>query len=1098
MFVETRWGSVLPDWRDFVCSALDFWINAEGGPDRTGKPLRIGPAHGTSPGWYTVDLRGSRLGGIDQVESLRLAGPAGPESAPSYAVLEAVQDGETIRIRVPEFAELGEPQLWRAKQSTNHLLVKLREGIAELDDAGLAHELAAGRLVPAPSSTKHVSGFIAGQDAAYSACLERGVHLVWGPPGTGKTRVLTEAIDTLLRAGKRVLLVSSTNIAVDNALLGAIQSRRHRSGDLLRVGPPHHPEVLDHSEVCLPALVGERLEAIARARADVERQLAEMRADREELDHLEQALIDFDAPAYHQAQPLVAAAASIPGLAVRAAHAGDELRRLEAQLAATRTRYTAAEVAWQELEPARRAYQEIDRLRRKLAELRAAADELRAEEIRSRHKAGFIGSEVRELADGGWAQRIRNRGRLRTLTDELTHAETSADELRQRAQDAAQLVERQQQQTDRRCRELTGSVRVGLPELRQVETDLRAAERELARHTEAAAAARTTLQDAQRKLLDAEAAAPTEEQRTMIEDAERRGLPGLHAQTQLLRERIKASADERGRLERQYTKIHDQYIRLSRDAEGEIIRGARLVATTLARLRISKPLMDGPYDVVLVDEVGAAHLAEVLLAVSRATQAAVLFGDFMQLSAILDNKQVSETDRADVQQWLLPDVFAHCGIFSPSDAQRHAGCTVLAVQHRFGPEIMALANAIAYDGLLNHGDSIRPHAPNDPEIILLDVDKMGDIGRVRPDGRYKGWWPAGALLARVLADYHRARGENAGIVTPYGRQVDATLEALRDHEAHGSALAEVGTAHRFQGRQFPIVIFDTVEDEYGDRWMANANRTGDTFRRDGIRLFNVAVTRAQHRLYVIGSRKKIEAAKAGTPFGHLAAMIRQQRARVVRANRLVTPTSTPDDELARLAATFTGELAELLAEHVRVTDIHDERTFYEALDGHLTTAERSIWLWAPWTTTRVKQMAPLLRDAVDRGVWVTLFVRDPGDQGATKARTPTVSGRPAVGSAERCRGQRDASEDPGDRREDGRVGQSERAVAELDPRGDGDHARGPLRAEAPAARTRQGLLTAASMRRARAPQGRSSTPPERPMVLALLLGTMPAVVRKRT
>jgi hypothetical protein len=839
VFDETRWGSVLPDWREFVCNALDFWITAEGGPDRTGRPLPIGPAHATSPGWYTVDLRGSRFSGIDQVESLRMAGRAGPESAPSYAVLDAVQEGETLRIRVPEFAELEEPQLWRAKQSTHHLLVKLREGIAELSDAGLAHELAAGRLVPAPSTTKQVSGFVAAQDAAYSACLGRGVHVVWGPPGTGKTRVLTEAIGTLLRSGKRVLLVSSTNIAVDNALLGAIESRQHRPGDLLRVGPPHHPDVLDHPEVCLPALVGERLAAVARARADVERQLAKMRADREQLDGLEQALDDFDATAYQHARRLVTAAASIPSLAASAADASDKLRLMTAQFAATRTQHSAAELNWQELEPARRAYQEIERLQRKMAELRSATDELRAEEIRSRHRANLINSEVRELADGGWAQKLRNRGRLKTLTDELTRAETNAKDLRRRAQDAAQLVERQQQETDRRCRELMGSVSVGPSELQQAENGLRAAERQLARLTDVADVAETTLQEAQRKLLKAEAAAPTAAQRTLVEDVERRGLPGLHAQAQPLREHIKATADERGRLERQYTKIHDQYIRLSRDAEGEIIRGARLVATTLARLRISKPLMDGPYDVVLVDEVGAALLPEVLLAVSRATQAAVLFGDFMQLGAILDNKQVRESDRTDVQQWLIPDVFTHCGISSPSDAQRHPGCTVLTVQHRFGPEIMTLANAIAYDGLLTHGDSIRPHAEGDPEIIVIDVDRMGDIGRVRPDGRYKGWWPAGALLARVLADYHRARGENAGIVTPYGRQVDATLEALRDHETHGSVLAEVGTAHRFQGRQFPIVIFDTVEDEYGDRWMANANRTGDKFRRDGARLFTV-------------------------------------------------------------------------------------------------------------------------------------------------------------------------------------------------------------------------------------------------------------------
>ena len=42
--------------------------------------------------------------------------------------------------------------------------------------------------------------------------------LIQGPPGTGKTTVIAEAIAQLARRGKKVLLVSQANLAVDNAL----------------------------------------------------------------------------------------------------------------------------------------------------------------------------------------------------------------------------------------------------------------------------------------------------------------------------------------------------------------------------------------------------------------------------------------------------------------------------------------------------------------------------------------------------------------------------------------------------------------------------------------------------------------------------------------------------------------------------------------------------------------------------------------------------------------------------------------------------------------------------------------------------------------
>lgn len=58
-----------------------------------------------------------------------------------------------------------------------------------------------------------------GQQAAVKLILAAPqVALVQGPPGTGKTTVIGEAIYQLTRMGKRVLLASQANLAVDNAL----------------------------------------------------------------------------------------------------------------------------------------------------------------------------------------------------------------------------------------------------------------------------------------------------------------------------------------------------------------------------------------------------------------------------------------------------------------------------------------------------------------------------------------------------------------------------------------------------------------------------------------------------------------------------------------------------------------------------------------------------------------------------------------------------------------------------------------------------------------------------------------------------------------
>ena len=625
-----------------------------------------------------------------------MAGKEQPGSGAGYPVMEAVLDGSLLRVRVAEFVDLGEAFLWQHKQPATHLLVKLREGISGLADAGLAHDLAAGRLASAPRVVHPVAGFTPMQQEAYESCLGTGVRLVWGPPGTGKTRVLAAAIGALMAAGKRVLLVSATNIAVDNALLGVVGAR-HQAGDLLRVGPPHHPDVLKHPEVCLPHLVREQLVGVDRQRQVIEDQLLRMREAADELVRLEERVGDFDEQRYRHAKRLLAAEAEIPRLAEAVATAQVAAQGRRQDSVRLHDELTVADRRVQVLAVTRSVYVEIDRLQQELHHLTAATDDLNAQLLTARHAADQLNAELARLEGGGAFARMRDRLKIKQQRAALGAARQRAKELEPRAQEAKELLGRRRSAVRQRTEQLAATAVGSRADIQAHDAALVAARQAHAQAETLARQAEEQVTHAQQALLAAEAGVrPTEAQRAMVEHADRHQLSLLAAQVAHLQAKAATDRVRRSRLEQEHAKVQEQFDRLRRDAEGEIIRRAKVVATTLARLRTTKALMEGPYDVVLIDEVGAANLPEVLLAVSRARQATVLLGDFMQLGAIVGDK-VQRAERPDIQRWLTKDVFAHCGITTSSQAEEHSGCTALDVQHRFGPDIMGLANAVAYD-----------------------------------------------------------------------------------------------------------------------------------------------------------------------------------------------------------------------------------------------------------------------------------------------------------------------------------------------------------------------------------------------------------------
>ncbi|MHC4883982.1 MAG: DEAD/DEAH box helicase [Planctomycetota bacterium] len=88
--------------------------------------------------------------------------------------------------------------------------------------------------VKAPSSLND------SQRNAVALCRESSHAFIWGPPGTGKTTTLAEIIAALVEDGNRVLVASTTNAAVDQALAKLAENgsltEAFEQGAVLRIG----------------------------------------------------------------------------------------------------------------------------------------------------------------------------------------------------------------------------------------------------------------------------------------------------------------------------------------------------------------------------------------------------------------------------------------------------------------------------------------------------------------------------------------------------------------------------------------------------------------------------------------------------------------------------------------------------------------------------------------------------------------------------------------------------------------------------------------------------------------------------------------------
>ncbi len=883
--------------------ALKELNGTKGGADRTS----LGTAEPDStaePGWFRIRGRLTAWQ-VELLAEAQVQAGSGPQAI-SYDVLGVESRDDQARIRVSAAAPIQPMAVTVPSVSLKESLTGVTKILQENKENPILAQFIRATLTPVQADRRlatSVAGWPAlrpSQQQAVAACCSSGLQLIWGPPGTGKTRVIAAAIAPLVEAKHRILLLSANNIAVDNALEQALQSPilKDLPGRALRVGSIHLASIANNCDVSLPQLVEARQRD---ARAHIEQLSAELA----ELAAAEQNLAGFEVKVYRGADQRV-------------------VRRQRQAAIALEQDALSARIAPMLVQVQRLLRDQL------LVECEAARELGRqiAENLRQLDQAMATNARA-----SPWA-RLRRLGRNRRLgaqRSELLAEQASAGQAQRAADQAAAAA--------------------GLdPLLAQAPNPDRIRE-ELA-----AAQARLDSANGQLQALGLES-----------DDLIRSGLGTaadqalVHAQLGQWRQYCAIQgrdlAAEQAVLAANIAALEKELSQEKSKIQQEIIDGAQLVATTLSQISLRPALRKKPYDFVIIDEAATASIPFLLAAVSLATRGAVVVGDYLQNSPIVDKKFKAD---AELKAYFERDCFSYLGATDPSVTRSRAGCVVLTEQFRFGTAITELANRVAYRGVL----SCAGHTAG--EVVLVTVDELPwELWQIRkPQGTSK-WWVIGTLLARALAE-NNSEGD-FGVITPYTEQARATEEALDD--SAGSRGTAVGTAHSFQGREFATVLADLVEDGRG--WVAGARLSANPGQLSGIRVFNVAVTRAQHRLYILTTQGSLDRAKAG-PLAELKRLSAQGVVRCVSAADLLGLTQSAPDYAPDSAE---GELISALQQYVRVNSIADEDSAILEVIDRINRAVKSIWCWSAWVGKNAADIADALVRAQERGVRVQVMAR---------------------------------------------------------------------------------------------------------------------------
>lgn len=309
-----------------------------------------------------------------------------------------------------------------------------------------------------------------------------------------------------------------------------------------------------------------------------------------------------------------------------------------------------------------------------------------------------------------------------------------------------------------------------------------------------------------------------------------------------------ANADEEGaKVEK---KVWAQYYRILPKVSG--ILSAWAITSLSVRGRV--PSEPGFFDLVVIDEASQCDIASAIPLLFRAKRA-VIIGDPQQLrhiTLINDKEDQQLLDRYELMENFVSWSYSNSSLFDLAAIISETDSVInLKDHHRSHANIIEFSNEHFYDGSLRIATKYENlnSVPDVPALnwkhITGKVEKHPQSGSInKPEAK--------AVLQELTRIIDNDYKGTIGVVTPFRQQANMIREMVHKNQRLSEQLMMrnflADTVHKFQGDERDVMLFSPT---YSD----GIHRGSEIFLKKSGNLFNVAITRARASLIVVGDKQ---------------------------------------------------------------------------------------------------------------------------------------------------------------------------------------------------------------------------------------------------
>jgi superfamily I DNA and/or RNA helicase len=819
------------------------------------------------------------------------------------------------------------------------------------------------------------------QRIAVASSLNRNITFIWGPPGTGKTRTIGSIGKELYLADRTALLVSHTNTAVDGAIkiIGKfIDEEELTEGKVIRVGQPKDP-TLD-KQLLLSTHVDRRSAELAEKKEKLEAELAELVTKVKEVSNIVD-ICEWTTEAQEDISSMEKELDTLQTTNRNLEEMREELREHESLISHWDKATEAAKIAQSHLVKVSRSEELINKLGFKNdltgKQLNDISEQIKDAEmlLKEVKSMGWITRKWRRLPSPEEQSTIverlkRELGKLGLALDDINAQLEKAQSRLLYLKDLLQVF---QDKYHGEPQEILLRAEGHKKKIKDLQQDIRkyvswygvkSAELQSIFEERLFVLIEFGLAHEKPDSLDdmlAAIQAAFLQATLMVKGVD---VAQLRVEKEELNNRIRSIESELDDIEEALKKVEEL-----------VIKDASIVATTLTRAYLKDSIQERRFDTVILDEASMAPIPALWIAASVAENNAVVVGDWKQLPPIVLSTHTLS------KKWLGRDIFE---VAELTNNFQHSYLIELKEQYRMHPDISSIPNELIYHGTLednacttNLGELenwYRVGWEHDTPVLLVDTASVG--AWVTSVARGKGSSRLNFLSATICVDivehildenrekFQKENKPRILVTCPYRPHAKLLDLLIREQKLENEVMA--GTTHSFQGTEAGVVIFDLVNDEPQWRVAMFTPKYDDNIKK----LLNVALTRAKHRLIIVGDFEYIRKSAKKAFVGAKLLPFLLNRFPVVDSLDIVK--SGLAARAAKAQTAVLGGDIEAAENRIVVT----QESFFRYLRSDFANARFRIVVYSPFITeNRVAQLEPQLRAAIERGVSVYIVTK---------------------------------------------------------------------------------------------------------------------------